>query len=172
MAGAKSLRGNGRADASGASGTTLDDLDRRILTELQRNARVSNSRLAELVGVAQSTAHARMRSLVDRGVVTGYSAEIDPAALGLGLQALVSVSIRAGARQAMMRFLDEIKELPEVVQAFFLGGSEDFIVHIAVRDSNAVRDFVVENLSANPAVAATRTSLVFEHHRRRVDLEA
>lgn len=171
MAAAKSLRGSGSGAGAGGRAGGLDDLDRRILTELQRNSRVSNSRLAELVGVAQSTAHARMRSLVERGIVTGYSVEIDPAALGLGLQALVSVSIRAGARQAIMRFLDEIKDLPEVVQAFFLGGSEDFIVHIAVRDSDAVRDFVVENLSANPAVAATRTSLVFEHHRRRVDLD-
>jgi len=54
--------------------------------------------------------------------------------------------------------------LPEVVQVFFLGGSEDFIIHVATRDSDHVRQFVVDNLSAHPSVASTRTSLVFDHN--------
>jgi len=53
--------------------------------------------------------------------------------------------------------------MPRVVQLFFLGGSEDFIIHLSARDTDDVRDFVLENLSANPAVASTRTSMVFEH---------
>ena len=62
----------------------------------------------------------------------------------------------------------EMRELPEVLQVFFLGGSEDFIVHLAARDSDHVREFVLENLSANAAVANTRTSLVFEHFHKGV----
>ncbi|PPF19305.1 Lrp/AsnC family transcriptional regulator [Rathayibacter sp. AY1A7] len=144
----------------------LDPVDRTLVRLLRADARTPNSRLAERAGIAPSTCVARVRGLVERGVITGFTAELDPAALGLTLQALISVSIRVGQRQAITRFTEEIRALPEVVQVFFLGGSEDFIIHVAVRDSSDVRDFVVSNLSANPAVASTRTSLVFDHHRK------
>lgn len=142
----------------------LDDLDHRILEELRGDARMPNSRLAELVGIAPSTCLARVRSLVDRGVITGFTASVNPAALGLGLEALISVSIRTGARQRITEFRDDLEHRPEVRQLFFLGGSEDFVLHVAVHDTDALREFVVEQLSAHPAVASTRTSLVFQHH--------
>ncbi|NRG42916.1 AsnC family transcriptional regulator [Rathayibacter sp. VKM Ac-2804] len=144
----------------------LDPIDRTLVRQLRADARTPNSRLAERAGIAPSTCVSRVRSLVDRGIITGFTAELDPAALGLTLQALISVNIRAGQRQAITRFAEEIRALPEVVQLFFLGGSEDFLLHVAVRDSNDIRDFVVSNLSAHPAVASTRTSLVFDHHRK------
>ncbi|MBF4462563.1 MULTISPECIES: Lrp/AsnC family transcriptional regulator [unclassified Rathayibacter] len=144
----------------------LDPVDRTLVRLLRADARTPNSRLAERAGIAPSTCVSRVRSLVDRGIITGFTVELDPAALGLTLQALISVNIRVGQRQAISRFAEEVRALPEVVQLFFLGGSEDFIVHVAVRDSNDVRDFVVSNLSAHPAVASTRTSLVFDHHRK------
>ncbi|MBI5160630.1 MAG: Lrp/AsnC family transcriptional regulator [Micrococcales bacterium] len=146
--------------------TELDDVDRAILAALQADGRISNARLAEATGIAPSTAHARLRAVVARGVLRGVAVDLDPEARGLGLQALISIGIRAGARGEMTDFLARISALPGVVQAFFLGGSEDFIVHIAVRDSDAVRDFVVEHLSADPVVSFTRTSLVFDHRRR------
>ncbi|KQM15547.1 AsnC family transcriptional regulator [Plantibacter sp. Leaf171] len=141
----------------------LDDVDRTLLRLLQENARMTNARMAELAGIAPSTCVARIRSLVDRGVITGFAASIDPVAVGLGLEALISVNIRAGARARIAEFSAGIRRLPEVVQVFFLGGSEDFVIHLAARDSAHVRDFVVEHLSADPTVASTRTSLVFEH---------
>lgn len=142
----------------------LDETDSILVAALQDDGRMPNSRLAELAGIAPSTCVARVRSLVDRGVITGFHAEVDPAALGWGLQALISVGIRSGARQRITEFADELRALPEVVQLFFLGGAEDFIVHVAARDSEQVREFVLERLSANPVVATTRTSLVFDHH--------
>jgi DNA-binding Lrp family transcriptional regulator len=141
----------------------LDDVDRTLLRLLQENARTTNARMAELAGIAPSTCVARIRSLVERGVITGFAASIDPVAVGLGLEALISVNIRAGARARIAEFSAGIRRLPEVVQVFFLGGSEDFVIHLAARDSAHVRDFVVEHLSADPTVASTRTSLVFDH---------
>jgi DNA-binding Lrp family transcriptional regulator len=134
----------------------LDEIDREILRILRANARIPNNRLAELAGIAASTCVARVKSLVSRGVITGFTANVDPSSVGLSLQALISVTIRAGARNLMMELGEEIRH--------FLGGAEDFIIHVAVRDSAAVRDFVLDNLSAHPAVASTRTSLVFDHH--------
>ena len=142
----------------------LDELDRAILSELAVNARISNASLAERVVVAPSTAHARVRLLIESGVVTGFRTEVSPAALGLGIQAMVSVNIRVGARHSINQFLEDMKKRPEVLQAYFLGGSDDYFVHIAVPDADAVRSFVVDQLSANPVVASTRTSFVFEHY--------
>lgn len=148
----------------------LDDVDRMIVTELQRDGRMTNAELADRVGIAASTCVARVRSLVGRGIITGFTATVDPAITGRTLQVLVSVSIRSGARQRISEFSDELRALPEVLQLFFLGGVEDFIIHLAARDSDHVRDFVMEHLSAHPAVSSTRTSIVFSHHQNPVRL--
>lgn len=142
---------------------TLDAVDRQIIDLLAENARITNAELAEKTGIAQSTCILRVRSLVSRGVITGFHASINAAAVGLGLQVLISVTLRATARQQLSQFMADMRKLPEVVQVFFLGGSEDFIVHLAVKDSEQVREFVLEHLSANAAVANTRTNMVFEH---------
>jgi DNA-binding Lrp family transcriptional regulator len=148
---------------------TLDDLDRRILEVLRQDGRIPNIALAEAVGVAASTAHSRLRSLVERGVITAFVASIDQRSLGLPLQAIVGVTLRPGARQeSITRFSEDVRNLSQVVQVFFLGGGDDFIVHIAVRDSSALRQFVVEHLSGHPSVASTRTSIVFDYHRNGV----
>src|ERR1700712_2762202 len=141
----------------------LDEVDAQLVELLRTHARMPNSRLAELVGIAQSTCITRVRSLEERGVITAYTARISPAALGLTLQALISVSIKSGARHGIQAFSDEIRRQPEVVELFFLGGAEDFVIHVATRDSDHLREFVVSNLSAHLSVASTRTSIVFEH---------
>ena len=142
----------------------LDDIDLALVRLLRDDARVSNARLAEQAGIAPSTSLTRVRSLIERGIVRGFHADLDPRALGLGLEAIISVNIRVGARRAISTFSDEMRRLPEVVQVFFLGGAEDFIIHVATRDTDHARQFVVDHLSAHPSVASTRTSLVFEHH--------
>ncbi len=145
------------------SGQPLDEIDKQLVRLLRADARTPNSKLAELVDIAPSTCMSRVRSLVSRGVISAFSATVNPAALGLGLQALISVNIRSGARAHISEFNDDIRQLHEVMQVFFLGGSEDFIIHIAVHDTDELREFVLENLSAHPAVASTRTSVVFQH---------
>tara|TARA_B100001123_G_C14793229_1_gene821306 strand:- start:318 stop:665 length:348 start_codon:yes stop_codon:yes gene_type:complete len=110
-----------------------------------------------------------MRSLVDRGIITGFHASVDHQRLGRGLQAMIGVALRPGARHdSIVAFADEVRKLPQVVQLFFVGGVDDFMVHIAVADASEVREFVVEHLSAQQSVATTRTSIVFEYHRNAV----
>lgn len=148
--------------------TDLDAIDRKIVEELQANGRITNAELADRVGVAASTCIARVRSLVSRRIITGFTASVDPRAMGLELQVLVSVTVRSGARQRISELSEELRSLPEVMQLFFLGGVEDFIIHLGARDSDHVREFVTEHLSAHPAVSSTRTSLVFSHHQNPV----
>ena len=144
----------------------LDEIDLDLIRLLQTNARMTNADLAAAVGIAQSTCITRVRSLLNRGVISGFSANIEPAKLGLGTEVLISVTLRAGARAHLSDFMQQMRERPEVIQVFFLGGSEDFIVHLAVKNSDEVREFVLENLSNNATVASTRTNLVFEHFHK------
>ena len=144
----------------------LDEVDHELIRLLSTNARITNADLAAAAGIAQSTCITRVRALVNRGVISSFSANINPAAIGLSSQVLISVTLRAGARSHLADFMKEMRALPEVIQVFFLGGSEDFIVHLAVRDNDHVREFVLENLSSNATVASTRTNMVFEHFHK------
>ncbi len=143
----------------------LDDIDRQIVTALHADARMPNSALAELVGIAASTCHGRVRRLQEVGVIRGFHADIDPAAIGLGLQAMISVSLQSGARARIRDFIAHMRRLPQVMDVYFLAGADDFILHVAARDTAHLRAFVVENLNADADVAGTQTSLIFEHLR-------
>lgn len=144
----------------------LDELDATIVRLLSADARMTNAELANRLGVAPSTAHARTRMLVERGVITGFHASVDPRALGAGLQAIVGVGLRSGARrESIVAFADEMRRLPSVIQVFFVGGTDDFLIHVAVSGSSELREFVLEHLSGRSSVASTRTSVVFEYHR-------
>jgi DNA-binding Lrp family transcriptional regulator len=143
----------------------LDDVDRRILITLHRDARMPNSALADAVGIAPSTCHGRVRRLHDLGVIRGYYADIDPAAIGLSLQAMISVSLQANARSKIRNFIQQIRRKPQVMDVYFLAGADDFLLHVAARDTDDLRSFVVENLNSDSDVAGTQTSLIFEHLR-------
>jgi DNA-binding Lrp family transcriptional regulator len=143
----------------------LDEIDRRILTALHADARMPNSALAELVGIAASTCHGRVRRLQDLGVIRGFYADIDPSAIGLNLQAMISVNLQASSRGKIRNFIQQIRRKPQVMDVYFLAGADDFILHVAARDTDDLRSFVVENLNADADVAGTQTSLIFEHLR-------
>jgi DNA-binding Lrp family transcriptional regulator len=143
----------------------VDDIDRRILTALHADARMPNSALAELIGIAPSTCHGRVRRLQELGVIRGFYADIDPSAIGLQLQAMISVTLQSNARGKIRSFIQHIRRRPQVMDVYFLAGADDFILHVAARDTDDLRSFVVENLNADADVAGTQTSLIFEHLR-------
>lgn len=143
----------------------LDEVDRRILTTLHADARISNSALADNVGIAASTCHGRVRRLQDLGVIRGFYTDIDPAAIGLSLQAMISVNLQSNARGKIRSFIAQMRSKPQVMDVYFLAGADDFILHVAARDTDDLRAFVVENLNADADVAGTQTSLIFEHLR-------
>jgi DNA-binding Lrp family transcriptional regulator len=144
----------------------LDATDRAILTELERDARIPNNALAERVGVAPSTCLTRVRALRERGVIRGFHADVDPAATGRPLQAMVSVRLQAAARRRMREFEDVLVRIPGVRSCWFLAGIDDYLLHVAVADSGAIRDFVMA-LNSRDEVANTQTSLIFEEVRAR-----
>ena len=138
----------------------LDSVDRALLTELQSDARQTNKALAEKVGVAPSTCLERIRELRTRGVITGFRAEIDPAAMGRPMEAILSIQQRGSHRQGTELLLEETARLPETVRVMALTGTTDFIIHVAVRDMNHLRDFVWA-LIERPEIGRVQSSLVF-----------
>ncbi len=153
-------------------GAALDGVDAALVGQLERDARTTNAELAASAGVAPSTSHARVRALESRGVLAGYHASVDQAALGRGLQAIIGVTLRPGSRQeSIVAFAENVRRLPQVIQSFFVGGADDFLVHVAVEDSSALRTMVVEHISGQPTVASTRTSVIFAYQRNAVAAE-
>ncbi|MEV0187563.1 Lrp/AsnC family transcriptional regulator [Kitasatospora purpeofusca] len=140
----------------------VDDIDRAILRVLAENARTPNNALAEAVGIAPSTCLARVRTLRERGTIRAFRTEIDPAAIGLPLQAMISVRLRAHTREQNESFRSSAPDLPGVLAVFHMAGSDDYLLHVGVAGPEELRDFVVDHLTTHPAVAQTRTNLIFE----------
>ncbi|MEQ8263336.1 Lrp/AsnC family transcriptional regulator [Pseudohaliea sp.] len=139
----------------------LDETDFEILRQLQNNARLSNKDLAERVGLAPSTTLVRTRQLERAGIIRGYHASINPAALGIGLQALIAVRLREHTAAGVASFQDYVLGLAEVMRLYHVAGANDFLVHVGVRDSDALRDFAMNALTTRPEVAHLETGLIF-----------
>jgi DNA-binding Lrp family transcriptional regulator len=145
----------------------LDALDLAILREMQKDARRTNRDVAAAVGVAPTTALDRTRSLRERGVIRGARLEVDLEAVGRPVQALVAVRIRPPSRANIEGFRTWAAALPETLGLFVTSGTEDFLVHVAVPDNDALYSFVIDRLTERREVADVRTSVVYEHLQAR-----
>ena len=144
---------------------TLDRVDRAILETLSADARLPNARLAERVGVAPSTCLARVNALREAGVLLGFHAEIDLAALGRPLQAIVAIRLAVHAREQIEDFTRAVRALPGVLSVFHMTGVNDYLLWVAAPDIQGLREFVVDHLATHPAVAHAETNLIYEHRR-------
>lgn len=146
----------------------LDAIDSALVRALQRDAGVSNKDLAAATGVAPSTALERVRGLFRRGVIRRRTVEVDLPALGRGLQAMVAIRLRPPNRQVIEEFTRFLGGLPEIIAIYTLTGSEDFLLHVAVRDVDRLNAFILDTLTVRREIADVRTSIVFRHQRRPV----
>lgn len=162
---ARMLHAGGMLDSpvsQNARPATLDAIDISILAELERNGRLTNAALAARVGIAESTCTQRLRSLRDRGVIRSFRADIDPAALGLTLQALITVRLGTHGREQIRGFEQRVRTLPSVLTAFHVAGADDYLLHVAVDSAATLRELVLEHLTTHPHVRHVETQLVFE----------
>lgn len=146
----------------------LDPVDHAILRELQDDARQTNRELAAAVHVSPSTSSERVRALRAEGVIRGYHADIAYEALGRRVQALIAITLRPPTREVIEEFRTWVQTLPELVGAFVVSGSSDYLLHVAVPDTDALYAFVIDRLTGRPEVADVNTSVVYEHLRRPV----
>ena len=143
----------------------LDPVDADLLRALVRDGRRPNNALADDVGVAPSTALTRVRLLRERGVLRGIHADVDPTRVGLPVQAVIALRLRTHDGAHVRGFAARVAELSEVIQVFHVSGGDDYLVHVAVASPERLRDFALESLTSDPAVAHAETHLVFEHRR-------
>ena len=141
----------------------LDRIDYKIVRLLRNNARLSNKELAKQVGLAPSTCLVRTRMLQQTGVLTGFKAEVNPAALGVGLQAMISVRLKRHFKPDVEAFRQHALELPEVVRLYHVAGPIDFLVHVWTKDSEHLRDLAMTAFTARREVSHIETELIFEH---------
>ena len=137
----------------------LDDVDRAILSELQRDGRVSVSDLAGRVSVSRATAYARLKRLRDDGVIRSVRAEVDPAKVGLTIGAVILGDVeQASWRKVRRRLL----ALPGVEYVAFTSGGHDFVAIVRAADMTALRDLVLMEIHDMPEIRTTQTMLVLD----------
>lgn len=141
----------------------LDQIDFGLLRLLQNNAQRSNKELAAEVGLAPSSCLERVRRLRRGGYLLGSHAEVDPAKMGIGIQALVAVRLARHEKRDVIRFRDEMMARQEVRALYHLTGDDDFLVHLLARDANHLRDLILEGFTSREDIVRLRTSLVFEY---------
>ncbi len=143
----------------------IDDVDRLLVRMLEQDGRASNAQLARAAGIAESTCSIRVRLLRERGVVRGIHADIDPAAVGRPVEAMVAVRFGGHVRSHIERFTDDVPRLPGVANLHHVSGTNDFFVHVACRSAHDLRDFVLDHLTSRPGVLHAETSLIFTSRR-------
>lgn len=143
----------------------LDVTDRAILAALQKDAGLSNKELARKIRLAPSSCLQRVRRLRDAGAIRGLHADVAPEVLGIGLQAIVAVRLAHHLEKDVESFRHQLRNRPEIVNAYYVSGGVDFLVHVVVRDVAHLRTLGVEAFTSHKLVAHVETSLIFDHER-------
>jgi Lrp/AsnC family leucine-responsive transcriptional regulator len=146
----------------------LDDTDRRILDALQRNGHLSHAEIGRLVGLAVSSVNERVRKLVQRGVISGWSARLSPAAIGLDFLAFVYIMIE---RPEQCRgFLAEIAQMAEVQECHHVAGDWNFLLKIRMRNTASFDEMLTQRLKSLPGVVRSQTVITLTTHKETATL--
>jgi DNA-binding Lrp family transcriptional regulator len=145
-----------------ADAVVLDPIDHGILRLLQNDARTTYRDLAAAVGVAPSTCLDRVNRLRSTGVIRGYRVELDPAAIGLPLQAFLAVRTGPHHRPLVDQFVAHVLAQPHTRAVYLVAGGDDYFVHVTARDVEDLQRVAVDALTVRPEVMSVRTNLVFQ----------
>jgi DNA-binding Lrp family transcriptional regulator len=143
----------------------LDRTSFELLSHLANDARSSNKQLAAATGLAPSTTHERLKQLRKSGAYAGAHAEVDLKTLGVTVEALMHIGLAKQRRRAVALFLEKLQSLVEVRQFFVVTGRFDLIVHIAIRDTDHLKNFEYD-LTTSPIIERIETAVIFETWRQ------
>jgi Lrp/AsnC family transcriptional regulator, leucine-responsive regulatory protein len=144
----------------------LDRTDLRMLATLQAEGRITNAELAERINLSPSACLRRLQRLETEGVISGYAAQINPQAVGLGLQAFVRVQLARHEGAEIERFVKRLAGWDEVVACHALTGDMDYLMHIYVADLEHFSRFLLDQLLNDAAVADVNSSFVLRTVKR------
>lgn len=145
-----------------ASLVDLDEFDRKILAILGRDGRITYTDLAVQVGLSKTPCQARVRRLVDSGLITGFRAIVDPAKVGLDHVAFTEVKLSDTREEALRRFNDAVRQIPEVEECHMIASSFDYLLKVRTPDIRRYRIVLGEKISSLPHVASTSTFVAME----------
>ena len=144
----------------------LDDIDLRIIDELQRHGRMTNVDLARRVGISAPPCLRRVRALEQAGFIAGYHANEDPALLGFGVTVFAMVGLHSQAEADLQAFEARVESWPEVRECHMLNGDIDFILKCVATDLASFQDFLTQKLTPAPNVANVKTSLTIRQSKK------
>jgi Lrp/AsnC family leucine-responsive transcriptional regulator len=142
--------------------TTLDEIDKKIITALQAEGRLPIVDLANRVGLSATPCQRRVKRLEEEGLIARYAALVSPAAMGFGLQALVEVTLEDHSEKTVEAFEAAIRARPEVVACYAVTGDMDFLLHVFATDLASFSDFALKALLRMPGVKGTRSSFIMQ----------
>ena len=140
----------------------LDAIDRKILAQLQQDARIANVALADAVGLSPAPCLRRVRALEEQGVIRKHVTLVDPAAVGLAVSVFVHVSLERQIEPSLKRFEAVILTRPEVMECYLMTGDADYLLRVVCADLGAYERFLLDHLTQVPGVASIRSSFALK----------
>lgn len=137
----------------------LDDIDRRILRDLQDNGRITNVELARRAGISAPPCLRRVRVLEDAGYIRGYHADLEPKALGFNVMVFAQVGLESQAEADLEAFEKLVHEWPQVRECFMLAGEADFLLKVVAEDWDDYQNFLTTKLTTAPNVSHVKSAL-------------
>jgi DNA-binding Lrp family transcriptional regulator len=148
----------------------LDEIDLRILEELQLNARLTNVALAERVHLSASPCLARVRALERAGVIDRYVTLVKPLAVGLGVSVFIQITLEKQSTEALKVFEAAVLRRPEVMECYLMTGDADYLLRVVVADVQALERFILYQLSPIPGIANIRSSFALKQVKYKTSL--
>ena len=154
----KATSGDGKVASRNGARVRFDKIDMAILTQLQRDSKITNATLSKRVGISPPSTLERVKKLEQSGIIKGYVALIDPTTVGKSITAIVSVSLTKHGVEHLRAFNDAVEGFDEVLDCWHIAGEDDFILRVLTTDMESYEHFVVHSLSAVGNIARVRTS--------------
>ena len=138
----------------------LDQIDRKIITLLQVQGRLTNAKLSDEVGLSPASALERVKKLENGGVITGYKAGINPRSVGIGIVVQVEITLARHRQDAVKAFIGAVQSVEQILECHHVSGKADFLLLVAARDIEHYEHFILEILSALPGIQHIESMVV------------
>ncbi|WOI56359.1 Lrp/AsnC family transcriptional regulator [Palleronia sp. LCG004] len=148
----------------------LDEQDRRILVQLQRQGRLTNAELSERVALSPSACHRRVSRLERAGVIAGYVALLDRARLDRRTTVFVEITLSGQADEVLDAFEGAVAKIPEILECHLMAGTADYLLKVAVRDTEDFAQLHRRHLARLPGVAQMQSSFALRRVRETTEI--
>tara|TARA_Y100000816_G_scaffold163308_1_gene116880 strand:+ start:1310 stop:1768 length:459 start_codon:yes stop_codon:yes gene_type:complete len=125
----------------------IDNIDKKILSILQKNAKITNAKLSQEIGLSPAPTLERVRKLETRGIITGYHAKLNKSKIGLGVSTFVMVTLKGHNKKNINSFIDKIKKVENIVECHHITGSGDFILRVVAKNIESYQELMLEKVT-------------------------